>query len=67
MKIPIIEITLYILRHGWILFVAGMFIGSIIVPFMFWLINKLFKEKKTTKKELQKVCDILNDYGGQKK
>jgi hypothetical protein len=43
MKVPIIEITLYILKHGWILFLVGMLIGSFIVPFFFWLINKIFK------------------------
>jgi len=46
MNIPEIEIVLYILDHGWILFLAGMVIGSFIVPFFFWLINYLFKGGK---------------------
>ena len=42
-KIPIIEITLFILRRQWVAFGVGVFIGMIVVPVVFELLRILEK------------------------
>jgi len=46
-RIPVIETILFILRHQWVTFSAGVFIGMIIPPVIFRLTMELWRLLKT--------------------